>query len=122
LSFTPGDNRIKTLIRTRVVNVRTAAPGSYVYVGRAMPRHKNPAFRTGSPFGNPFKVGADGTIEEVLAKYRQHVLASQPLRPLLPTLRGKALGCWCCDWQPGQPPGPCHACILAELADGPPLT
>lgn len=94
---------------TRVVNVRTAPPGSYVYVGRAMPRHKNPAIRAGSIWGNPFRAG---DTADVLTRYRQHVLDSPELVAQLPTLRGRTLGCWCY-------PNPCHADFLAELADGP---
>lgn len=44
--------------------------------------------------------------------YRAAILAA------LPTLRGKALGCWCGSWRPGEPRIACHACVLAVLADG----
>ena len=34
-------------------------------------------------------------------------------------LAGKSLGCWCVDWEPGQAFGrPCHAEVLARLANG----
>ena len=35
----------------------------------------------------------------------------------LPELRGKTLGCWCGDWRPGEPEIPCHAVVLANLAN-----
>lgn len=97
---------------TRVVNVRTAPDGSYVYVGRPMRNHPNPDIAAGSIWGNPFQVGRDGTVEEVLAKYRARIMASPGLLHRLHELRGQALGCWC-------HPRPCHADVLAELADGP---
>ncbi len=101
--------------RTTVVNVRTAPRGSYVYVGRAV----RGGYKA-SPFGNPFKVGRDGTLAQVLAKYRAHVLASPELVALLPGLRGKALGCWCCEGTARSPsPRQCHAQVIAALVDGP---
>ena len=77
-----------------------------VYIGRA-------CFRGGwqlsqSPLHNPFKVGRDGTIEEVLQKYENHVRSRPDLVALLPALRGKRLGCWC-------KPGPCHGDILMKM-------
>ncbi|MER6289893.1 DUF4326 domain-containing protein [Streptomyces sviceus] len=104
-------------MRTRVVNVRGRlheygprlehAPVDLVYVGRRwtmggwdLPKH---------PLYNPFAYDTparrrDGTRAEVMAKYRPDLLA------LLPGLRGKALACWCA-------PEPCHAEVLAELAE-----
>ena len=62
-----------------------------------------------SRWGNPFKVGRDGTREEVIAKYRTYVLSRPDLVAVLPELQGKVLGCWCA-------PEPCHGDVLAELA------
>jgi Domain of unknown function (DUF4326) len=90
--------------RTVAVNVREAAPGSFIYVGRA-----NSHFPA-SPFGNPFRPGRDGTRTDCLAKYRDWLLSRPELLALLPALKGKRLGCWC-------KPLACHADILAELAD-----
>jgi hypothetical protein len=79
-----------------------------VYVGRAMYRGgwRLPA----SPFANPFRIGVDGDREQVIAKYRDYLLGRPDLLALLPDLRGKRLGCWC-------KPLPCHADVIAELAD-----
>jgi hypothetical protein len=107
-------------MRTTVVNVRgrtAAALADVVYVGRAMPRHPVEAIRRGSPLGNPFKVGQDGTLQEVLAKYLRHVQASPDLLALLPGLKGKRLGCWCCDDADGLQPIRCHAQVLMELCN-----
>jgi hypothetical protein len=52
-----------------------------VYIGRP------------SVWGNPFEIGKDGTREEVIAKYREHLLSSPDLMARLPELEGKTLGC-----------------------------
>jgi hypothetical protein len=101
---------------TTVVNLRGRrrenggqAPEGVVYIGRAM--HRGGWRLPASKWANPFKIGRDGTREEVITKYREHVLLSPELLAALPELRGKVLGCWCA-------PLPCHGAVLAELADG----
>lgn len=70
-----------------------------VYIGRP------------SKWGNPFKIGKDGSREDVIAKYRQWILANPELIAKLPSeLKGRMLGCWC-------RPNSCHGDVLAELAD-----
>lgn len=67
-----------------------------IYIGR------------GSDWGNPFKIGEDGTRAEVIEKYR-HWLQNQPeLLTRLPELDGKRLGCFCS-------PLACHGDVLQEL-------
>ena len=80
--------------------------GGVVFVeGKRFPSHS-------SVFSNPFKIGEDGTRDEVLAKYRDYMyreLCNSPqLQAELWKLRGKNLGCWCA-------PEPCHANILLEF-------
>ena len=92
----------------RVINLRYEPLGDAVYVGRAAPRR---GLRV-SIFANPFRIGPDGSRDEVLAKYRQYLRDN----PLLVgrarrELKGKVLACWCA-------PEPCHAEILAAVADG----
>lgn len=89
---------------TRVVNLRGNNQDYDVYIGRANQWRKLPA----SKWANPFKVGRDGTVAEVLAKYRAHVLARPELIAALPELVGKRLGCWCA-------PNDCHGDVLVEL-------
>lgn len=62
-------------------------------------------------WGNPYRIGVDGTREEVVAKYRADLMEN-PTRILLARLhlRGKVLGCWCA-------PEACHGDVLAELAN-----
>ena len=69
-----------------------------VYIGRP------------SKWGNPFAIGADGTREQVIEKYRRWLIAQPALMAALPELRGKTLGCWCA-------PQACHGDVLADLAD-----
>lgn len=67
-----------------------------VYIGRP------------SKWGNPYRIGLDGSREEVIQKYEEHVRTSPTLMRALPALAGKTLGCWC-------PPKPCHGSVLIKL-------
>jgi hypothetical protein len=71
----------------RIVHVKRGDPFS-VYVGRG----PHGTFR----WGNPFRVGEDGTREEVLAKYdgylREH---PEIIDEAKRELAGKSLACWC---------------------------
>ena len=60
--------------------------------------------------GEPFKIGRDGTREEVIAKYRAWLVQQPELMATLPEYRGKDWLCWCA-------PEPCHAEVLGELAN-----
>lgn len=62
-----------------------------------------------SKWGNPFKLGADGTRAEVIEKYRVWILGSELMKDL-EELRGKNLVCCCA-------PKACHADVLLELAN-----
>ena len=87
-------------VSTLVVDVRSDPYD--VYVGRANPRHH----LARSKWHNPFRIGADGTREEVLDKYREYLLGRPDLLALLGELRGRVLGCWCAP--PGDPPATGH--------------
>jgi predicted nucleic acid-binding Zn ribbon protein len=89
--------------RTRVVHVKSGEPYD-LYIGRASPRHGLKR----SIWHNPYKIGEDGTREEILAKYEHYLLESQDLIDQLPELRGKVLACWCA-------PEPCHGDVLVRL-------
>jgi len=82
---------------TKVVNMRSKEP----YDVRIDRRTK---------WGNPFRIGPDGTRAEVIAKYRSWIQTQPQLLSSLEELRGKRLGCWCA-------PLACHGHILAELAE-----
>lgn len=85
-----------------VVNVHRAKRWD-VYVGRAG-RHGP------GTWGNPFVIGVDGNRGQVIAKFRDWILTQPQLLRRLPELRGKVLGCFCA-------PAPCHADVLAEMAN-----
>jgi len=76
-------------------------PKDAVYVGRP------------SKWGNPFKIGKDGTREEVITKFKAYLMGlinDGVQLDLEHDLRGKDLTCWCA-------PLPCHADVLLELAN-----
>lgn len=83
-----------------------------VYIGRAHPTAGLPE----SVWHNPFRIGTDGTREEVVAKYHTYLLARPDLLARLPELRGKLLGCWCKSR--AAPDTLCHGDVLAALSDG----
>lgn len=84
-----------------VVNIHHGK-GYDVYIGR-------PGKGLTSIWGNPFKVGVDGTLEEVLEKYKDRLielyLAGKITREDIMALDGKRLGCFC-------KPKACHGDIL----------
>lgn len=92
--------------RPRVYSRRKGAepaPKDAIYVGR------------GTVWGNPWRIGPDGTREEVIARYREFVMGpgKAPLRERIRTeLGGKDLVCWCA-------PEACHADVLIEVANAP---
>lgn len=84
---------------TRVVNIRNTALYD-VYIGRP------------SPWGNPYKIGQDGTRQEVLAKFRTYLdKHPQLVRQARVALKGKRLGCYC-------HPLPCHGDIWVQYIEG----
>jgi Domain of unknown function (DUF4326) len=63
-----------------------------------------------SKWANPFKIGRDGTREEVIALYERSLRSKPELIAALPQLRGKNLACWCA-------PLPCHGDVVARLVE-----
>lgn len=68
-----------------------------VYIGRP------------SKWGNPWKIGVDGTREDVIRLYERYILDSELIHDIS-DLRGKILGCYC-------HPKPCHGDVLVRLAN-----
>ena len=66
-----------------------------------------------SKWGNPFKLGADRSREEVIARYREdlwrRIRAGEVSLKDLAELDGCWLACWC-------EPLPCHGDVLARAA------
>ena len=70
-----------------------------VYIGRP------------GPWGNPFKIGRDGTREEVIQLYEMWLLERPELvARAKEELRGKRLGCFCA-------PDACHGDVLLRIAN-----
>jgi Domain of unknown function (DUF4326) len=68
-----------------------------IYIGR------------GSKWGNPFRIGEDGTREQVIDLYEQWLLDQPNLLAALGELTGQVLGCWCAPYR-------CHGEVLAVRA------
>jgi hypothetical protein len=89
-------------------------PENTVYVGR------------GSKWGNPFKVGIDGTVEQCIYLYKrllsgdvcvtskatihEQMICFLAMKNALHELKGKNLACWCKEGNP------CHGDILLKIA------
>ena len=80
---------------TTVVNIHQTYD---VYIGRP------------SKWGNPFRIGPDGSRDEVIQKYRDWIGKQPELLKSLPELEGKKLGCFC-------KPLACHGDVLARLVE-----
>jgi hypothetical protein len=76
-----------------------------VYCGRANVRFG----LTESRWHNPFRIGPDGTRDEVIGKFEEYLMADEALMEMLPSLRGKILVCWC-------KPESCHCEVLTHWA------
>lgn len=103
--------------------------------GWRMPENTIRCCRPG-PLGNPFVVGPTMTADQAYAMHyawldepRAELLGYEGSRAaalnkaraivlaMLPSLRGKNLGCWCHEPEPGQPDR-CHAYTLLVRANG----
>ena len=64
-------------------------------------------------WGNPFKIGVNGSRDEVIARYRadlwRRIRAGEVALAELAELDGMWLACWCA-------PDPCHGAVLARAA------
>lgn len=106
-----AEKRPRRIQRKRVKGWKM--PPNTVYVGRP------------TVYGNPYRVGRDGTAEQCVAKYRLALEATirsanmHPRHPLMPfgrplffgPLVDKNLACFC------PLDRPCHADVLLELAN-----
>lgn len=116
--------------RTTVVNVQRherqdlMADPNFLYVGPAVPHvgwdasdWANP-WKEGSAYGGG-KLSAYGAVDAYRTALRAGAEEKwQRLRLRLPELKGKRLGCLCCDWDgTDKPSRTCHAIVLAEVAD-----
>jgi len=63
-----------------------------------------------SRWANPYRIGVDGTRQQVIQRYRQWLIRQPLLLRDVQDLRGMRLGCRCA-------PLPCHGDVIAELAN-----
>ena len=96
--------------QTRVVNVKTGAPYT-VYIGRANGRYRLPR----SKRHNPFRIGKDGTRDEVLPRYRAYLLGQPELLAQIGELLRQTLGCWCAPSAGFQGQLLCQGQVLAAF-------
>jgi hypothetical protein len=88
-------------MKPEAVVVHVSSKTHHVYVGR------------GGDWGNPFKIGEDGSRQEVIAKHRawlwSQIQNGSISLDALASLHGQRLGCYCA-------PEPCHGDTLAAAA------
>ena len=63
-----------------------------------------------SKWGNPFRIGEDGSRKEVIKKFETYLLTRKDLLNSLNELKDKILGCWC-------KPKECHGDILKKYVE-----
>lgn len=85
-----------------VVNIKDGVPYD-VYIGR-----KNGDLG-GSVWANPYSVKEHGR-GKCIEMYREHLKSNLDLLHILPSLKGKIMGCWCY-------PESCHGDVLDEYAN-----
>ena len=109
-----------TLTNIRIANLRAngykdlahwCEDDNHVYIGRGGVVFANGARypKMHSKWHNPYKIGQDGTRDEVIDKYRQYIKRTE-LISQIGELENKTLGCWCY-------PEKCHGDVLIELLD-----
>jgi hypothetical protein len=85
---------------TDVANLRTCGP----------PTGRDVRIDRRTKWGNPFRIGRDGTRAEVIERYRLWFWSNPILISAVGELRGKRLLCHCA-------PLPCHGDVLREAAE-----
>jgi len=83
-------------VKTTVVNINNSE--HEVYIGRP------------SKYGNPYRIGKNGTRLEVIIKFKEWLLGNKELMNDIMELDGKILGCHC-------KPQRCHGDILVEVIE-----
>lgn len=93
----PDKDGVVEHVREEIKIVHCKRDDFDIYIGRP------------SKWGNPFKIGKDGTRDEVIDKYEQWIKTQPNLMKALEELKGKTLGCWC------APTLRCHGEVLRKL-------
>ena len=119
------DMLCKTLFKSRSLGVSrmtmeqpyTLPPlSSSVINQKNRPNNNTESVYIGRPsiFGNPYRIGFDGTRAEVIQKYemyvRERIEIDNRFRNAIKGLKGKLLVCWC-------KPLPCHGDVLIKITE-----
>ena len=100
-------NPVAKVVRIKMKSGKVVQ-GCDVYIGRQM--YQGGWKLPKSKWHNPYKVGFDGTREQVIAKFEKYLLANEALMKEIYELKGKTLGCWC-------KPEACHGDVLLKYAN-----
>lgn len=66
------------------------------YIGRYSKEYQNPRNISTNKFANPYRIGPDGTREDVIAKHKKDFYNNPKLQEAVwNELRGEILGCFC---------------------------
>ena len=90
-----GKSVVANLARDHALIAWAKARGAYLRIDRR------------SRWGNPYRIGRDGTRDIVCEKYSDHLWRSPELLARLGETSGKVLACWCY-------PERCHGEVLCE--------
>ena len=99
-------------IRPKYDNLREwMKDNNNVYIGRGgivfIDNERFP--KNDSVWANPYKIGKDGSREEVIERYKKYIIEKIKNGECdLTELHGKNLGCWCA-------PEECHGNVLIQL-------
>jgi hypothetical protein len=106
----------RSLGATSITGNYAIAPSNRVVNLRNLPHSNTEIVYIGRPsiFGNPYRIGYDGTRVEVIQKYELYVvdrIKHDPwFRDAVKGLHGKLLSCWCRSL-------PCHGDVLVKIAE-----
>lgn len=88
-----------------------------LYVGRGIRVFvdKKVYYIPGSKFANPWKIGVDGDLSQVLNKYQEYIMKQMTDEDASLILSKREIGCWCVDNNCNNYIC-CHAQILQQIA------
>ena len=101
----PGQTKVTK--RCRLTSAVMPLDDCKIYIGRGSSKfHLQP-----SMWRNPYRIGADGTRDDCVRKFEDHLTSSPDLLEVIHTLRGKTLVCHCGDHEH------CHGDVLVKYAE-----
>lgn len=110
-----GTARGGVVSKGKVVHVNGSLECDY-YIGRANRRYGLAA----SDWANPYRIGWDGSRQEILQKYLSYLAGNAYLARNLFIFEGKVLGCWCPpkgEALTADDPWVCHGQVILWLLE-----